>query len=132
MKTMKTLTPRMVLGKAGEDAVCEFLISKGHTIVERNCRKGHLEIDIISLDRDGVHFVEVKTRLAPCTARPEENVTATKQRRIAAAALRYLGSTKDSRLDSDMEVNFDVAAVTFEGGRKTIDWFPNAYYPMYV
>ena len=53
---------RRQLGKAGEYVACGFLRSMGHIILERNWRSGHLEIDIISLDRDGIHFVEVKTR----------------------------------------------------------------------
>lgn len=121
----------MALGRAGEDAVCEFLSERGHSIIERNCRVGHLEIDIISLDRVGVHFVEVKTRTAPCTARPEENVNRTKQRRIVKAAMRYLSTSRDGRLGKDMEIFFDVAAVVFDGGEVRIDWFPQAYCPIY-
>ena len=60
------------LGKAGEEEVCKWLISKGHTILERNWRAGKQEIDIISLDRDGIHFVEVKSRTAPVQGEPEE------------------------------------------------------------
>lgn len=60
------------LGKRGEDEACELLIKKGHAILERNYRCGHLEIDIISIDSDGLHFVEVKTRMAPVCAEPEE------------------------------------------------------------
>lgn len=124
-------TSRMTLGRAGEDAVCRFLSDRGHAIIERNCRMGHLEIDIISLDSLGVHFVEVKTRTAPFTARPEENVTGTKQRRIVKAALRYLSTSRDRRLGKDMEILFDVASVVFDGGEIRIEWFPQAYYPMY-
>lgn len=47
--TEKQMTPRMELGRRGEDVACEFLTGKGHTIVQRNFRAGHLEIDIISL-----------------------------------------------------------------------------------
>ena len=66
------------LGKAGEDEVCKFLISKGHTILDRNWRCGHLEIDIISLAPDGIHFAEVKSRTAPVQGEPEDAVNAAK------------------------------------------------------
>lgn len=122
----------MELGRRGEDVACEFLTGKGHTIVERNYRSGHLEIDIITLDKDGVHFVEVKSRVAPVAVSPEENVTAAKQKKVADAALRYLHTSKDKRLSADLEVNFDVVAVTFDGGGEIVEWFPNAYYPMYL
>lgn len=122
----------MSLGRRGEDVACGFLSGKGHTIVERNYRSGHLEIDIITLDKDGVHFVEVKSRVAPVAVSPEENVTAAKQRKVADAALRYLHTSKDKRLSADLEVSFDVVAVTFDGGGEIVEWFPNAYYPMYL
>lgn len=122
----------MSLGRRGEDIACGFLSGKGHTIVERNYRSGHLEIDIITLDKDGVHFVEVKSRVAPVAVSPEENVTAAKQKKVADAALRYLHTSKDKRLSADLEVSFDVVAVTFDGGGEIVEWFPNAYYPMYL
>ena len=122
----------MELGRRGEDVACEFLTGKGHTIVERNYRSGHLEIDIITLDKDGVHFVEVKSRVAPVAVSPEENVTAAKQKKVADAALRYLHTSKDKRLSADLEVSFDVVAVTFDGGGEIVEWFPNAFYPMYL
>lgn len=122
----------MSLGRRGEDVACGFLSGKGHTIVERNYRSGHLEIDIITLDKDGVHFVEVKSRVAPVAVSPEKNVTAAKQKKVADAALRYLHTSKDKRLSADLEVSFDVVAVTFDGGGEIVEWFPNAYYPMYL
>ena len=122
----------MSLGRRGEDVACGFLSGKGHTIVERNYRSGHLEIDIITLDKDGVHFVEVKSRVAPVAVSPEENVTAAKQKKVADAALRYLHTSKDKRLSADLEVSFDVVAVTFDGGGEIVEWFPNAFYPMYL
>lgn len=133
MKTLeKPGTPRMTLGRRGEDVACEFLINKGHIIVDRNFRAGHLEIDIISLDGNGVHFVEVKSRVAPVAVSPEENVTVSKQRKVADAALRYLHTAKDKRISTELDVNFDVVAVTFDGGEEIVEWFPNAYYPMYL
>lgn len=122
----------MLLGKKGEDVACRFLLGKGHRIIERNFRSGHLEIDIISVDGNGVHFVEVKSRVAPVAAAPEENVTPEKQRKVAAAALRYLNRSKDPRIDGTMEVSFDIVAVTFDGGETRVGWFPKAFYPMYV
>ena len=53
---------RQKLGERGENVACRYLESMGHTILERNWRNGHLEIDIISVDPEGIHFVEVKAR----------------------------------------------------------------------
>ena len=87
-------TGRAEIGRRGEDIACRYLIEKGHTILERNWRSGHLEVDIISLDREGLHFVEVKSRVAPFSAAPEESVGYVKQKRIIAAAERYIHSRK--------------------------------------
>ena len=111
---------------------CRFLEGMGHKILRRNYRSGHLEIDIISTDGNGVHFVEVKSRVAPVAVAPEENVTALKQKKIANAALRYLNGAKDPGLTPGMEARFDVVAVTFEGGDERIEWFPDAFIPLYV
>ena len=125
-------TARMLLGKRGEDVACSFLERMGHRILERNYRTGHLEIDIISADGNGVHFVEVKSRVAPVAAEPEESVTRLKQKKITQAALRYLHSSgRGWGLDAS-EVFFDVLAVTFDKGEERVEWFPGAYIPLYI
>ena len=131
-KEGKSPTARMLLGKRGEDVACGFLEGLGHTIVRRNHRSGHLEIDIISIDGNGVHFVEVKSRVAPVAAAPEENVTPLKQKKIANAALRYLNNSKDPVISGGMDVSFDIVAVTFDGGKTNVEWFPDAFIPIYV
>ena len=122
---------RCNLGKQGEDIACRLLEGMGHTILARNWRSGHLEIDIISLDSTGIHFVEVKTRRLNVQAPPEENVNRAKQRRIASAAGRFLKSGKGLPY-GDHECSFDIVAVTFEGGQANTEWFPQAYIPMYL
>lgn len=124
-------TARMLLGKRGEDVACRFLEGMGHRILRRNFRSGHLEIDIISIDRSGVHFVEVKSRVAPVAAAPEENVTTAKQKKVADAAIRYLSGSKDPEI-AEAEVFFDVVAVTFDGWEERMEWFPGAFIPMYL
>ena len=117
---------RRALGVLGEEKACDFLRAKGHRIVSRNWRGSHLEVDIISEDAAGLHFVEVKTRL-DADAAPEEKVDALKQRRISAAALKYLNET-----GSDREVFFDVVSVTISGDESTVNYFPQAWIPMYL
>ena len=122
---------RRQLGKQGEDIACAFLETLGHQILERNWRSGHLEIDIISLGADGIHFVEVKSRMVPVQGRPEEAVNAAKQRKIVAAARRYMAG-KGQKVCAGMEIWFDVAAVTFGEGRMELEYFPSAFVPIYV
>ena len=117
---------KKAFGQLGEDKACAFLQARGHRIVARNWRGSHLEVDIISEAPDGLHFVEVKTRL-DADAAPEEKVDALKQRRISAAALKYLNET-----GSDREVFFDVVSVTISGDESTVNYFPQAWIPMYL
>ncbi len=120
---------RQRLGRRGEDLACSYLEGMGHVILERNWRCRHLEIDIISIDPDGIHFVEVKTRQKNVQAPPQENVNKAKQKRITSAALSYL---KKSPLHRSMECFFDVAAITFEGEQACVEWIPQAFIPMYI
>lgn len=122
---------RRQLGKQGEDIACALLESMGHTILERNWRSGHLEIDVISLGADGIHFVEVKARRLSIQAPPQENVDRAKQSRIVKAAGRYLKSGKGKPYGC-RECMFDVVAVTFEGNEAKTEWFPQAYIPIYL
>ena len=118
------------LGREGEDIACSYLEGIGHTILERNWRSGHLEIDIISTDAEGIHFVEVKSRQQNIQAPPQENVGAVKQARIVKAALRYLNSPGRAQR-KDMECFFDVFAVTFDENGVHTEWIPQAYIPLY-
>ncbi len=122
---------RQDLGRHGEDIACELLISMGHTILERNWRSSHLEIDIISIDSEGIHFIEVKTRSRSIQAPPQENVDRQKQKRIVKAAQGFMRTKKGLPYGS-YEYNFDIVAVTFEGGRAKTEWFPQAFIPLYI
>ena len=110
--------------------MCRYLVNHGHTVLDRNWRCGHLEIDIVALAPDGIHFVEVKSRTAPVQGEPQDAVTASKQRNIVSAARRYM-TAKSGLLDRDLEIWLDVAAVTFNGGKVDIKYFPAAYVPIY-
>ena len=122
---------RRNLGQRGEDIACDLLRSMGHVILERNYRSRHLEIDIISIDADGIHFVEVKTRRDSIQAPPQYNVDRAKQSRITKAALGFLHDRKDLRMDNH-ECYFDVVAITFSGDSYCTEWFPQAYIAIYV
>lgn len=121
-------TTRKTLGNLGEDLACEHLRSLGHVILDRNWRHGHLEIDIVSEDGQGLHFVEVKSRVAPVSAEPEENVGWKKQRRLATAANAYL----HERGAGDLEVTFDIITVVFDGEETDIKYYNQAFIPLYI
>ena len=121
-------TPRKRLGTLGEDLACDYLQGQGHVILDRNWRVSHLEIDIISQDPEGLHFVEVKSRTAPVQAAPEENVTFRKQKRLASAALSYL----HARGFGELDVFFDIISVVFDGDKTTLEYYKQAFIPIYT
>ncbi|MCR5276332.1 MAG: YraN family protein [Bacteroidales bacterium] len=124
-------TQRQQVGKQGEDEACLYLIRQGHTVLERNWRSGHLELDIVSLASDGLHFVEVKTRRAPAAADPEENVDGRKRAHLVRAAQAFLQSRQRERLD-EMDIWFDVLTVLIDKEKTTINYYPNAFIPIYA
>lgn len=107
---------------------CDFLSSRGHRILDKNWRAGHLEIDIVSEGPDGIHFVEVKTRKAPVTTTVSDQVNPLKQKRISVAAERYLASNKLF----GQEVFFDVVSVTVAQDETRVQYYPKAWIPMFV
>lgn len=122
---------RQKLGQTGEELACRLLTEKGHVILERNWRSRHLEIDIISVSADGMHFVEVKTRRENIQAPPQESVKGTKQRRITKAAGAFLRSGRGKDFGS-LECHFDIIAVTFFENTVRTEYFPQAYIPIYL
>lgn len=121
-------TPRRILGTAGESAAAEYLGGLGHAILERNWRSGHLELDLVTLDQNGLHFVEVKSRVAPLTADPLAGMTGSKQRSMANAARRYLREHSCG----DIEIFLDVVTVLFDGERTVVEYFPQAVIPIHL
>ncbi len=122
---------RQKLGQTGEELACKYLTERGHTVIERNWRSGHLEIDIISVDADGIHFVEVKTRRESIQAPPQENVDRRKQEKIIKAAGAFLKSGR-GRGFKGRDCQFDIIAVTFIEDHMRIEYFPQAYIPIYL
>lgn len=123
---------KQITGRRGEEEACRYLRGKGHEIVARNWRCGHLELDIISLDGDGLHIVEVKSRHIPAPAAPQTNVDRKKMRRMAAAAAAFLNSGMRKDLPADLEVFFDVVTVLFDGLKFEIEYYPQAFIPLYA
>lgn len=121
---------RKTTGQWGEDAACRYLEAQGQQILARNWRSGHLELDIVSADGTGLHFVEVKTRVAPVSAAPEESVGRDKRQRMVRAARAYLND--DKTLHGGQEIFFDVISVVLDGEERQIEYFPQAFIPIYV
>ena len=96
-------------GKAGEDAVCEYLKKQGSEIIMRNYRIKGGEIDIIS-EKDGcIALTEVKTRKFGALTEGYEAVTKAKMRRIINASEQFIISNPRYK---DRKRRFDAAFVT--------------------
>lgn len=123
-------TQRQKTGRAGEEEACNYLQALGHDIIDRNWRTSHLETDIVTLDKAGLHFVEVKTRRAPVAADPAVNVDYNKMQHMVKAAGKYLRD--HSRDLPDTEVFFDVVTVVFDKNGTKLEYYPQAFIPTYV
>ncbi|MBR3144015.1 ribonuclease HII [Candidatus Saccharibacteria bacterium] len=78
------------VGKKGEDAVCRYLESKGHKILERNFKTKFCEIDIVSMHGNRIYFTEVKYRKNADFGGGLAAITADKQKRMKFAAEVFL------------------------------------------
>jgi putative endonuclease len=77
-------------GKLGEQLAENFLADKGYTILHRNWRHSHYEIDIVAIKNDLPHFIEVKTRSSNQFGEPEQSVSKKKIRFLLQAADEFL------------------------------------------
>lgn len=112
------------LGKKGEEAAVNLLISKGHRILERNWRRYGYEIDVISQERGYIVFTEVKTRSSQTWGNPEDFVDRRRMRRMVAAADSYM---KRHRID--LPARFDIVAVLWKDSRCEMEHFEDAFLP---
>ncbi|MSR73483.1 MAG: YraN family protein [Candidatus Pacebacteria bacterium] len=108
------ITPKQKRGNRGEDIAAEYLIGKGHTILERQYRKPWGEIDIIAKAGDGtLVFVEVKAMGAgKGIFTPESNMTSAKIMKTKRAALTYANANQKL---SGGGWRIDVIAIDLDG-----------------
>lgn len=79
----------------GEKIARHFLKEKGYLICETNYRCPEGEIDIIAREKDCLVFIEVRTKTSSEFGSPEESITATKMRHLAAVAAHYCQTHDD-------------------------------------
>ena len=78
-----------LIGSRNETKAIEFLIENGFNIVEQNYYARKLgEIDIIAIQDDVIHFIEVKSAQADFD--PIYNFTPSKQRKVIKSAYYYM------------------------------------------
>lgn len=94
-------------GKFGEGIAAAYLQQQGYTILYRNWRYRHLEVDIIACLHNRLHFIEVKTRCTLQYGHPEESITKEKMQHLRDAAEAY-----QYRYPQWQYLQFDVLAIT--------------------
>lgn len=122
-------TDRRDVGRKGEELASEWLSAHGHTILGRNWRGGRVELDIVSTDVSGIHFVEVKSRTAPVMADPSVNVNYMKMKHLKAAAQKWLRANPQF---CALEVFFDIITVVFDKETTEINYYQQAFIPIYA
>jgi putative endonuclease len=105
--------PRLVVGRAGEDAAAAWYKAQGYEILARNwsCRMG--ELDIVARRGRLYVFSEVKARTSAAFGLPAEAVGALKQARVRRlAAFWFAAAAGDgSSRGPGGQVRFDVVSV---------------------
>ncbi|MCG8404426.1 MAG: YraN family protein [Phycisphaerales bacterium] len=98
------------IGKAGENAACEYLKRQGFRILARNYTCPFGEIDIICHHDACIVFVEVKTLSDDTNAAPEDNITFAKQRQVQRVARAWLAEQREP----ECAYRFDAVAVVLQ------------------
>ena len=113
-----------LLGNNGEILAARYLMQQGFARLEYNWRSGHKEIDLVAKERDVLVFVEVKTRSTDAYGDAQYAVTPAKIRNLTIAADAYIKAKK-----IDLQVRFDIVAITGNEERHRIEHIRDAFYP---
>jgi putative endonuclease len=114
-------------GQRSERVAAKFLRQRGFHILARNWSDTLGELDLIAVDRRTrtLIIVEVRSTASADSLRAELSVDLAKQRRVIAAALRYL---QRHRLKG-INVRMDVVIISWPdtAARPTIHHYPGAF-----
>lgn len=84
------MSEHLETGKKGEKIAVDWLLKNGDQILTQNWRHSYYEVDIITIRRGILCFIEVKTRKSLKYGYPEEAVTAGKIRNMMESGAAYL------------------------------------------
>ncbi|PZS30862.1 MAG: YraN family protein [Pseudonocardiales bacterium] len=112
------------LGRWGEDLAVAYLEDAGLTVLVRNWRCAHGELDIVATDGPTVVFCEVKTRSGLGFGVPSEALGWDKVRRIRRLAAAWLAEGGRGWPD----LRFDVISIVCpRGGEPTVEHLRGAF-----
>ncbi|MCU7548076.1 YraN family protein [Chitinophagaceae bacterium LB-8] len=95
------------LGQKGESMAEDYFQRNGYTILHRNWRHSHLEVDLIATKGKLLHFIEVKIRSSQKHGYPEDSVTTKKLKFLLKAADAFLYLHPQYKL-----IQFDILSIT--------------------
>jgi putative endonuclease len=110
----------LAVGSFGEARVADYRIKLGDEVLDRNWRVREGEIDVVTLDSQGVfHFIEVKTRSSMAFGHPFESISQVKLLRMQRLAMGWL-VTHDC---FGCEYSIDIASVLLNSdGTHTLEY----------
>ena len=111
------------LGKLGEELAVNYLQKNGYSILETNWIFQKAEIDIIAQKENVLAIVEVKTRSSIEFGLPQDFVKPKKIQLLVKAVNEYVISN-----DLDVEVRFDIIAISKEENDFKIEHIEDAFY----
>ena len=111
-------------GNAAEHLACEHLRRQGLSLVRRNYRSPHGEIDLVMQAAGTLVFVEVRYRRASQFGTPAETVDTRKQARLRATAEHFLQRHPQG---CKVACRFDIVAVSGEGADVRLEWLQDAF-----
>lgn len=94
-------------GHLGEEMAVAFLLKNGFTILQKNWRHSHWEVDVIASRSDTLHFIEVKTRRSERFGFPEDDVSRKKMENLINASEEYLFLHPDWK-----KIQFDILSIS--------------------
>ena len=117
------MKPGHEIGRSGETLAADYLSRNGYTLLEKNYRSPHAEIDIIAKQGDCICFIEVKTRTSLRKGLPRESVHHAKQQKLISGATFYLKGKKIF----NQRVRFDVIDIMLTNEVPAITLIKNAF-----
>ncbi len=121
MNQQKVKPIHLLRGERAEQQACDFLISQGLIVVERNFRCPYGELDLIMKDNKTLVIVEVRYRKNSKFGSALESVTRSKQNKLIAATEVYLSTLQTNEL---IPMRFDVIGIS---GDNDLQWVKNAF-----
>lgn len=111
------------LGKLGEEMAADFLRKDRYEILETNWVFQKAEIDIIAQKGNVLAVVEVKTRSSTDFGLPQDFVKPKKIQLLVKAVNEYVVAN-----DLDVEVRFDIVAISKEDNHFKIEHLQDAFF----